>query len=254
MNSYGFIIIRHVNSKKTNKYWNTCVQCLRKLYFFKKIVIIDDNSNQEFVKSDYDYKNVEIIQSDYHGRGELLPYYYYLKNKFFDNAIIIHDSVFFHKRINFEKIIGLKVVPLWYFNSDKENLDNTLRITNSLKNNYNIHKLLSMNDSILSLNFNKWYGCFGVQSFINHTFLLYLEKKYNISNMVHSVKCRSDRCSLERIFGSIFFTESSKLCNIKSLFGNIHKYQKWGYTYDNYEKDINNKKIIKPIIKIWTGR
>jgi hypothetical protein len=40
----------------------------------------------------------------------------------------------------------------------------------------------------------------------------------------------------------------------KSLLGNIHKYQKWGYTYAEYEEDLRNKKIPKPIVKIWTGR
>ena len=80
MNSFGFIITRHVNSETTNRYWNHSVKLLRSFYPERKIVIIDDNSNQNFVKADFDYKNVEIIQSEFPGRGELLPYYYYLKN------------------------------------------------------------------------------------------------------------------------------------------------------------------------------
>ena len=94
--SFGFIITRHVNSEKTNEYWNHSVKLIRSLYPFRKIVVIDDNSNQEFVKAEFDYKNVEIIQSEYPGRGELLPFVYYARNKWFDKAIIIHDSVFFH--------------------------------------------------------------------------------------------------------------------------------------------------------------
>jgi hypothetical protein len=62
MNSFGFIITRHVNSEKTNKYWNHSVKCLRKLYPLKKIVIIDDNSNYSFVKPFFNYANIEIIQ------------------------------------------------------------------------------------------------------------------------------------------------------------------------------------------------
>ena len=105
MNSFGFIITRHVNSESTNRYWNHSVKCLRTLYPLKKIIIIDDNSNYNFVKADFNYKNIEIIQSEFKGRGELLPYYYYLKNKFFENAVILHDSVFFHKRVYFEKFL-----------------------------------------------------------------------------------------------------------------------------------------------------
>ena len=84
MSTFGFIIIRHVNSEKTNRYWNHNVKLLRTLYPLKKIVIIDDNSNYNFVKSDFEYKNLQIIQSEFPGRGELLPYYYYLKYKFFE--------------------------------------------------------------------------------------------------------------------------------------------------------------------------
>jgi hypothetical protein len=97
--SFGFIITRHVNSEQTNKYWNQNVKLIRSLYPLKKIIIIDDNSTQSFVKADFEYKNLEIIQSEYPKRGELLPFIYYLKYKWFDNAVIIHDSTFIHKRI-----------------------------------------------------------------------------------------------------------------------------------------------------------
>ena len=134
MDNFGFIITRHVNSVKTNKYWNHSVKLLRTFYPLKKIVIIDDNSNYDYVNSEFEYKNLHIIQSEFHGRGELLPYYYFLKYKFFQNAIIIHDSVFFHMRINFEKFNGINVMPLWFFNSDKENVENTKRISSYLNN------------------------------------------------------------------------------------------------------------------------
>ena len=94
MDNFGFIITRHVNSEKTNKYWNHCVKCLKRFYPQKKIVIIDDNSNPVYLKREFDYTNILVINSEFKGRGEILPYYYYLKNKFFKNAVIIHDSVF----------------------------------------------------------------------------------------------------------------------------------------------------------------
>lgn len=255
MDNYGFIIIRHVNSEKTNKYWNHSVKCLRTLYPNKKIVIIDDNSNQEFLKADFEYTNILIIKSEFKGRGELLPYYYYIKNKFFENAVIIHDSVFFHRRLNFENFIGLKVLPLWFFHPDKENLMNTLRISNSLRYAQNIQNRLNLKDeSILGLPQLKWYGCFGVQSFINHNFLCYLEQKYNLTNMIYHVTCRNDRCCLERIFGCLFFTECQRIFRMKSLLGNIMTYQTWGYSFDEYERDFKKGVIPKAIVKVWTGR
>jgi hypothetical protein len=255
MDSYGFIITRHVNSEKTNKYWNKCVRCIRYFYPFKKIVIIDDNSNPLFVNADLEYNNVEIVQSEFNGRGELLPYYYYFKNNYFDNAVIIHDSVFFHKRINFERLIGTKVLPLWHFKADKENVNNTLLISNKLKNNLEIQKKLTLNDTVLGLNHQQWYGCFGVQCFINYNFLKHIEQKYNLFNLLSIVKNRKDRCSLERIFGAIFFTEEiNSLKKLKSVFGDINNHQKWRYTFDDYENDINKKQITKPIVKVFTGR
>ena len=58
MSTYGFIITRHVNSEKTNLYWNQCVKLINKFYPLKQIIIIDDNSNQEFVKANIEYTNL----------------------------------------------------------------------------------------------------------------------------------------------------------------------------------------------------
>jgi len=241
--SYGFIITRHVNSIQTNKYWNLCVQLIRTLYPYKQIVIIDDNSNTEFLKPHHKYKNVLIIRSKYKGRGELLPYIYYSVNKWFDKAVIIHDSVFFHKRIAFERI-DIPAISLWQFDKPhlKTHLHNNLRLASALKNSNNIKQVL--------LSKYNWYGCFGVQSYIKHSFLLHIMNKYNINNLVHYVKCREDRCSLERIFGAIYFLE---LNANQSILGDIFSY-KFGYTYEKYINDIKTKNKIMNIVKIYTGR
>jgi hypothetical protein len=257
MNDFGFIITRHVNSETTNRYWNHSIKLLNFFYPNKKIVIIDDNSDTNFLKAYHDYINVEIIQSEFPGRGELLPYYYFIKNKFFENAIIIHDSVFFHKRINFEVLKGTDVLPLWHFNSDNENKSNTLKIIENLKNKYNIEDNLENNiiNRFNITNNTKWSGCFGCQSYINHNFLLHIENKYNISSLTKVVQNRADRCCLERIMGCIFSTEYPKLNSIKSIFGSIWSFPLVGkYTFDMYETDLKKGTIKRPVVKIWTGR
>ena len=254
MSSFGFIMTRHVNSKNTNKYWNHSVKLLRTLYPERKIIIIDDNSNPAFVKADFNYKNVEIIKSEFPGRGELLPYYYYIKNKFFENAVILHDSVFFHKRINFNILNGTKVLPLWYFNADNENIENSQKITKKLSNSYILQEKLK-NDINVGMKQDKWYGCFGVQSYINHNFLIHIEKKYAITNMVHNVLCRSDRCCLERIMGCIFYNDYPCISKIKSLFGDISHHHKWRiYTFDNYMTNLKKGTVPDQVVKVWTGR
>lgn len=257
MNDFGFIITRHVNSEKTNRYWNHSVKLLRNFYPTKKIVIIDDNSDTNFLKASHNYDNIEIIQSEFPGRGELLPYYYFIKNKFFENAIIIHDSVFFHKRVNFEVLNGTNVIPLWHFNSDYENTYNTSRIIQGLKNKFIIeNKLVRNADNMFNIiKDTKWYGCFGCQSYINHNSLLHLENKYHISSLINIIKNRSDRCCLERVMGCIFSTEYPNVKITKSILGNILMYPLTGkYNYDNYESDFKKGTIKRVIVKVWTGR
>jgi hypothetical protein len=256
MEKYGFIMSRHVNSDKTNNYWNQSIKCIRRFYPNIKIVVIDDNSNYDFVKAQHEYKNVEIIQSEYKGRGELLPYYYYYKNKFFDNAFIIHDSIFIHKRIDFERLKDIDVLPLWHFNPDKENVHNSLQLISSFRNQFSLYKNLTLSDISILGRRPEWYGCFGVQSYINHNFLVRTSNKYNLFTLLNKVKSRPDRCCLERIFGLIFNLESGVTQKYKSLFGNIHHYNSaFDYTYDKYTHDLTvKKKLPKTIIKVWSGR
>lgn len=257
MDNFGFIITRHVRDERTNKYWNNCVSCIRKLYPNSKIVIIDDNSNKDLVKSFQEYKNIEFVESEFKGRGELLPYYYFHKNHYFKNAVIIHDSVFLHIKIDFNLFNGFKVIPLWHFQADKEHFQNTTNILKTLKQRGALYNKLSLTDQSTILwkkKQDKWYGCFGVQSYINYDFLKHIQNKYDIFSALKIVKCRMDRCALERIFGAIFFNECTKVHKYISLLGPIQKYMKWGYTYEEYEKDLSKGKLPRSIVKVWTGR
>jgi|LauGreDrversion4_2_1035121.scaffolds.fasta_scaffold16773_2 hypothetical protein len=253
--SFGFIITRHVNSQQTNKYWNHNVKLIRTYYPLKKIIIIDDNSNYEFVKADFDYKNVEIIQSEYPGRGELLPFIYFLRHKWFNNAVIIHDSTFIHKRIPFEKI-NRPVLPFWHYPYDKEYLDNLLRIGSYLKNSSFIRQRLSGGEiNILGMNTDTFNLCFGGQCYINHSFLLSLERKYNITNLVNAITCRKDRCGFERILGVLFNNEYPDLKTLPSFYGDIRThYLSFRYNFAQYINDFNNKIIHGLMVKVWTGR
>jgi hypothetical protein len=192
------------------------------------------------------------VNSEYPGRGELLPYYYFHKNKYFNNAVILHDSVFFHKRIHFEKFKQERVVPLWHFDYN-ENMGNCMRLSKYLNNAYAIQKQITPEDNMFSFKSSEiWHGCFGVQSYINHNFLSSIQQKYNLFGLLDGVLTRNDRCSLERIMGIIFHIESPNLYKRPSLFGDIWKYQQWGYSFEMYCKEY--KGIHKPLVKVWTGR
>lgn len=258
MTKFGFIITRHVNSEQTNKYWNQSVKLLRTLYPLIQIIVIDDNSNQSYVSADHDYQNITYIQSEYPQRGELLPYIYYLKYKWFPSAVIIHDSLFFHKRIPFEKF-SIPILPLWHHEYDKENLSNILRITSSLTRNKRLfEKMTRKTDYTTKLLVNKdvnFHLCFGGQCFIKLHFLEQLQTKYSITNLTEVIHNRPDRCSLERVLGALFCEEYPLLLYVKSLFGDILlQPNSFHYTFDDYMNDVKHKRLTKPVIKVWTGR
>jgi len=244
----GFIIIRHVNSEETNKLWIECYDSIRQFYPFNKILIVDDFSNYAFVDTNKILSDTLIIQSEFKGRAELLPYYYYFHNKLFDRAVIIHDSVFIQQYIDF----GKENHFLWSFEHHWDHLYDYNPIIENL-NKTELVKEVFNNKSL-------WKGCYGVMSVLSHDFLCEIEKKFNLFNLINFIECREDRMKLERIF-AVLFTLCNKSYNIetKSLFGDIHIYSQifGGFGAELYEtykikKQINN--INYPIVKVWCGR
>jgi hypothetical protein len=233
MEKIGFIILRHVNNGLTNKYWIHSYECIRKFYPENQIIIIDDNSNYKYILNKETLYKTTIINSEYIGRGELLPYYYYLNNKLFETAVIIHDSVFINKYIDFTVD---KYKLIWDF---KHNWDIT-------KDEINIIKILK-DHNLLKFYENKklWKGCFGGMSIIKHDYLLLINEKYNISKLLDVIKTRHDRCRFERVIACLLQINSKEKC----LLGDIHSYCKWGITFKEKDKFLN-----LPIIKVWTGR
>ena len=232
MVEYGFIILRYVNNEITNKYWIKCYDCIRIYYPENHIIIIDDNSNYTFITNKELYKTT-IINSEFPKRGELLPYYYYLNNKLFDIAVIIHDSVFINKYIDFNVD---KYKLLWEFEHGCDQIQDETIMIKTLNNK----ELLSFYE-----NKNLWKGCFGGMSVIRHDYLVDINNKYNISKLLSYVLNRYNRCSFERVIACLLQINEKK----ETLLGNIHDYCKWGITFN--EKD-NYKHL--PLIKVWTGR
>jgi hypothetical protein len=232
----GFIILRHVNSYSTNKYWIHCYDSIRKYYNENKILIIDDNSDYNFITYKKLY-NTTIINSEYPNRGEVLPYYYYLHNKLFDTAVIIHDSVFINKHIDFSVE---KYKLLWDFEHKWDQIADETRIINVF-NDLELRKFYE--------NKSLWTGCFGGMSIITHDYLTFINNKYNINKILDCVLTRYNRCSFERVIACLLQKEGK----CETLLGDIHKYTN---NRGNIDEVINNDDKYKhlPIIKIWTGR
>jgi hypothetical protein len=232
MSDIGFIILRHVNNELTNNYWNFCYDSIRKYYPENLILIIDDNSNYEYITQREFYKTT-IIKSGYPGRGELLPYYYYLHNKLFETAVIIHDSVFINTFIDMS-VDKYKII--WDFDHHWDQIEDE---TNMIKSFNDEELLMFYQDKKL------WKGCFGCMSIITHDYLMHINNKHHISILLKYVLTRYNRSSFERVLGCLLKYNEKK----QTLLGNIHSYCPWGINF-------NDKEYFQhlPLTKVWTGR
>ena len=248
--SFGFIITRHVNSRKTNQYWKESYRCIRKFYPTEKIVIIDDNSDPEYLTNMSDpMTDTTIIESEYKGRGELLPYYYYAKFGWFENAVILHDSVFIHKKIDL-KIDNGAYKMLWTFPHFFDQIEDERRILSNLSH---ASEILGFHKDK-----NRWVGCFGGMSMISHGFISSIDKKYDLSKLLDTITNRYNRCSFERVIGclmSYHYMEYKREYPMDwILFGDILKIGNWNYTYEQYLADLQTNHINLSFVKVWTGR
>jgi hypothetical protein len=230
----GFIILRYVNSVETNQYWINCYDCIRKLYPENYIVIIDDNSKYKFITPKALYKTTIII-SEFPQRGEILPYYYYLKNKLFDTAVIIHDSVFIQKPIDFTVDKYKILLDFHLGRHDIEDETKMLKV-------FNDEELLEFYHQ------DSWVGCFGAMTVITHDFLRDLNNKYDISLLLNHIFTRWNRCSCERVIGCLLQKHHPN----ETLIGNLYDgCIPFGIGFDIYK---NGNYENYPLIKIWSGR
>jgi len=221
---FGFILTRHVTNDVDAQYWIECIRCIREKYALTPVVVIDDNSPRKCPPCPY--RNVVVLSSEFPKRGELLPYYYLLKYRWFDKAVILHDSVFIKQYINFD---AYDDQPLWDFvNTMSVDLVHTL--ADELP--------LVIKDQVTPL----MTGCFGMMGVVNLSTVDKWQEKYQFTKLLAVVTSRFHRCACERIFG-LFYGKPS-------IFGNIWNYQ-FGLKFDEYKKGQNKCKFI---VKVWSGR
>jgi len=239
-----FIFTRHVNSPDTNKYWIEAYQCIRTNHPETTIIIIDDNSNYNYISQPPTLKltNVYIIQSEFPQRGELLSYYYFSKFPQFSKAVIFHDSTFIQQTIESTAQSVEDIKFLWHFQHEWNNEHQEKNLISNLSNSKTVLTTYE--------NLDLWHGCFGVQSIISQSFLANLISKYDIFALLEVVTSREKRMAVERVFALLCCIEKPDLIDEPSLYGRIHDYCPWGYSFKKYKE----KPLPLPIIKVWTGR
>ena len=199
--------------------------------------------------------NCIYIKSEFKGRGEFLGYYYFYKLRPTKQCVVLHDSVFINKPIPF--YLNRQCTFLWHFNKSvclnkgnrkdvikKEEIYSYIKLLTDNNNTYN--------DIVNYVNKQQWIGCFGIMSIIHIDFLESLQSKYQVFDVVlQHITSRHKRQCLERLFGIIVCYELKK---VKSVYGDIKKYCKWGTPYKPDMISIETLREKLPITKVWTGR
>jgi hypothetical protein len=192
---------------------------------------------------DPDMKNVTIVKSEYPGRGEFLPYYYLLKDKYVSKALILQDSMFLNTMIKKDSITSYKFLYEFDPNKFGRDIQNIEKILDSTKKPLELKEFLKT---------DTWRGCWGTCSVITLAFLEKLDAELGISNLVSVIKTRADRMCLERAFGLMCMYMELK--ENPSIFGKIEDRKVHSvdgkYNFDEYL----TYKYDDPIRKVWNGR
>lgn len=217
----GFIILRKVIDEKTDKLWIRCYNSIRKFYN-NRILIIDDNSDYKYLTVNKELVNTSIIYSEFKNSGEILTLYYYHKYNFCDRVIILHDSMYINKKIDFVNLKNFNnYTRIFSFSSKWYNFDNQFIYPqiNKLNNSQEIKDYHNINKE-------KLIGCFGCSMVIEYHFLNLLQEKYNIFNLIDIISNRDHRKGLERTLSCILKKSEIDLNfeTITDLYGTIHKH------------------------------
>jgi hypothetical protein len=262
--NYTVYISRHINDSTTSMYWRHNYHFLRKTYKNIKIVVIDDNSNKEYMNYDCRFDDVTFIYSadekadqelnceNFKQRGELLPFYFYYKYGTTKYAMFIHDSVFIHKPIH-DDIYEDDFIALWSFNSfswyHKLNNDVTNIIS---KLNKSKELLMIWKEATL------WEGTFGGMCIVSLQYIRDANEIFDFLSIgMNNIINRTHRMGFERLLSIIYFYRHKRSPNV--IYGDIHSWsmstfgKMWGLNWNEYLS--NAKKFVEsPIIKVWTGR
>jgi hypothetical protein len=248
--SYVFVILRNIRTVSDNDLWISAYNSIRKFYT-NKIVIIDDNSSINTV--DGKLINTTVIKSEFNGAGEILPYYYFLQNKWADRMIFLHDSMFINRPFRPIELEG-NIKFHWYFTSN--GYDDYKKISNYIS----LLKNRSDVESFINNSNNQWYGCFGGASICNLDLLEILEENFALfKNLIFLMRSRKDREAFERLLGIVLFYMGEITKDQCSNYGDILKYP------DAFKPELNinfetSAHILKQsnydtaIIKVWRGR
>jgi len=247
--SYVFVILRNLKVVKDNDLWISSYNSIRKFYT-NPIVIIDDNSTINTVNGRL--TDTEVIKSEWKGAGEILPYYYFLKERWADRMIFLHDSMFLNRPFYKSELEG-SIRFHWHFDHADVRKDRKILTFLSL-----LPQSKEVIDEISNPEF-LWKGCFGGTSIVDLEVVEQLEKKYEFfSKLTSAIRTRNDRETFERVLGIMVYYERLMDASPPSNFGSILAYPKAFESQNNNIETaahiISQANYNTSILKVWRGR
>lgn len=240
-----------------SEYWKECYSSIRKFYPDKKIIIIDNNSDNNLIDLSFELINCEVINSEIPESGFFAPFYYLLTKKFdFETGIILHDGMIFTDYIDFNSVKLCKF--FWHFTS------RCLQISV-----HDFMKELKDSQSILDAYYtNNWVSSLGATGVFNISFLKKLEEKHEITRLKNKIKANLDITDWERLIGIIMYanckpfeysyfndcvTDAINTPGVNNNGVYVDRID-WAYSYEQYlvDKSVNN--LRKPLVKIFGRR
>jgi len=238
---FGFIFTRCVKTIKDNTIWVNCYNSIRKFYS-EQIIIINDNCNKDVI-IDIELINTQVIDSEFNGSAEILPYYYFYKLKPFDKAVILHDSMMVNNIFDYNNYKLTDVIFLWHFSKDKNHF---------IKEEKELLLLCNSNDIIELYDTKDWVGSLGATSFITYDFVKLLQDTFNFLKYVNYLNIKREyRHSFERAFAVLCWNLSDTIKIKPSLFGDLYS-ENMAIISDI--DNLHNFKSVSPLIKVQCRR
>jgi beta-1,4-mannosyl-glycoprotein beta-1,4-N-acetylglucosaminyltransferase len=212
---FVYVILRSVQKPEHEVFWWISYNCIRRNDKSRKIIVIDDNSSIEVETRPT--VNCEFIKSEFPGRGELLPYYYFHKYKWANKMVFFHDSMFMHHSNRIEKYTDSieDYRFLWSFFVREELNPPIDSLIEGCKNADKLQKIYE--DTSL------WQPAFGVTSIISWNFLNKMQETFSFMKpLLNNIRSRKERIQLECIFACLCVGTTNTY--YPALYGDIHNY------------------------------
>lgn len=213
MPSWGFIVVTHCSTDAHVTMLHDSLGALHRHHPAVPIVLIDDWSPLPLQLDRLSLPLTVERSVLTPGAAEVLPYLYYFKNRYFDVAVILHDSMQLQRPlVGIDQVTTVKFIRYFTCHEDWPQIPEPETAYNRRHHIQThedlIHHLVSTQaNDFLWEQFSRryapkseWRGCFGVMSIIHHDFLRYLQEKTEILTLFQVVHTNRTRRAMETLF------------------------------------------------------